>query len=759
MNSLAPKLASTPSLWFDAVDADTVRARGPYLLSWGSKTGSATLESPDGGFTLNKVPAVPPSAWRNAAVSADGSTVALFTDYGGEAYISDDYGATFRTVPQLRNPSRPLVYMECAMSCDGRVIVVCSFDGPLWVSRDNGSTWSSFALAALQLYEWCSVSDDGKYCLATAQGEGVFASSDYGASWARTDVGVPESELGFVYVSPTGDNQYIAFFDGPLAISSDRGNSFVPHPDMVKGNWYDLAVQKSASSTPACQVIIENPGWVWVTRDSGGRWTPTLTDRPRKWGYAGLSADGSVACVVEETGLAYVSGDRGRSFSVLLDDVPRPWAGVAVFVDGCILLCGKGTPSRVTSDRGSTWTEVGTFQVAEEVTLSGFSSSWDARTLVFAERNGEVFVRADPKQPVLSKQARGATAVTMAATPLRLIQGAGSSAVASPSTIVAVLRVDPENTGDFLSGASELILNPFVAGGTVFGCDTHVSVARTPVRGGAWCVAAMTTAPDACRLYVNGKLIRTQEMGVRAATGIDPMWIGGRGFSGDVGEIMAFPSHRLPDDGSGDWDRLHYYLGRKWGVPAALPFVPGMGSDPHVKTYRGGTYDVVKAGHYTLLAVPPHFSISVKVSPSKGGLYIESAVVQNGPREAKVTMKSRSLKWAQRPGRFDAGYDLAEGGPCDVKWDIQPVSPQRLVKVLSGCNPKLGRFCVRIDFQLRYVTPWFADFCDWEACSGILASEGSRNMSKAVKAAAGLVVGEHRPFMRNPRQMLAEPKR
>jgi photosystem II stability/assembly factor-like uncharacterized protein len=759
MNNLPPKRVASSMLWFDAADTDTIRARGSYVLSWASKASTpATLRPPGGGddLVMGVVPGLPQSAWRNAVVSADGATVCLFTDYGGEAYLSKDYGATFRTIPELRDPAHPVMYMECAMSSDGRVIIVCSFDGPLWVSRDGGSAWSSFNLVAIPLYEWCSVSNDGRFCLVTAQGEGVFASNDHGATWTRASVGTPETELGFVYVSPTGDNQYIAFYNGPLAISSDRGKSFVPHPDMVRGNWYDLSVQKVTELTPACQVIIESPGWLWVTRDSGGRWTPALIDRRRRWCASGVSADASVVCALEENGLSYISRDKGRSFQTLLDDVPRPWSGLAVFVDGAILLCGTGVASRFTTDRGLSWKDIGSFNVQEDVTLSGFATSWDARTVVLAERNGSAFVRDDPSMPTFGDAPRGAAPVKLSATPLRLELAVAGSVRASPATIIASARVGQDNAGGFLSGANDIVLSPFVSGRTVFGCDTPMEVTRTPVRGGSWCVVAMTISQDLCQLFINGKLISVQPVGVRAATSIEPLWIGAEGFLGEVGEIFMFGSDDLPVDGSGDWDRLHYYLGRKWNVPAALPFVPGMGSDPHVKTYRGGTYDIIKAGWYTLVAMQPHFSITAKVSPVKGALYIESAIIQNGPKEVKVTMKSRSLKWGQRGARFEDGaYDLAEGGHCNVKWDIQPVSPQRLVKVVSGVNPKLGRFCVRIDFQLRYVTPWFADFSDWDSCTGVLASEGS---SSRKAAGRGVIAREHKPLVRNERQMSATPR-
>src|ERR1044071_739166 len=174
----------------------------------------------------------------------------------------------------------------------------------------------------------------------------------------------------------------------------------------------------------------------------------------------------------------------------------------------------------------------------------------------------------------------------------------------------------------------------------------------------------------------------------------------GSGFRGTVGEVLIFNGD-LASDGAA-WAAAMYYMGRKWHVPAAIPYLPGIGSDPHIKTLMGGSFDVTRTGVYELFRCKPGFSITAKISPLKGGLFIEHVRVENGDVSVKVTMKTRNVKFT---GRVPAGdpVPLYPDDACPVIWDVYPQSPARLVKVISGHHGTLGRFHLRFDFNLRYL--------------------------------------------------------
>ena len=398
-----PSVGTLPFLWLDAKDEGTIRSAGNYVKSWKSK-GSIVASARGAPFSVQTrmlpVTTVPVGEWRNAIVSKSGQGQLVFSDFGGPVFLSQDYGQTFRSVPELTNAVQQ-VYMEAAISDDGRVIVVCLFDGPLTVSRDGGLTWTLFPLASMGLWEWCSLSADGTFALATAQGDGIFLSTDGCQTFTQLSLDPQETELGFVYVSPTGDHQYVGYYGGPLVISSNKGRTFEIHPQMVLGNWSDIAVQKTEGNTGTYLVIFESPGYVWISQDSAGTWTAKLTDRRREWLASSVSGSGATIVVAETDGLLYISKNFGETFAVTIDTTPRRWSGVFVGMDGEITAVGDGIPIYSSSNDGSTWTSGRNFSVKQDVSLSGLGASWDGRTLLVAEHGARISVSSKSSEPTL----------------------------------------------------------------------------------------------------------------------------------------------------------------------------------------------------------------------------------------------------------------------------------------------------------------------------------------------------------------------
>ena len=558
-----------------------------------------------------------------------------------------------------------------------------------------------------------------------------------------------QTELGFVYVSPDGESQYIAYYDGPLALSSNRGKTFVDHPSMLNGRWGDIAVQKDAQGTPSHQLIYEVPGSIYVTNNAAGTWHERLSDTSRMFVAAGVSADGATMVVAEDNGYVYISKDFGRSFAVLPDLGQRPWAAVHVSMDGSTIVAGNGTPIFSSDESGQVWEEGPLVGLTQEVSLSGMSASWDGRVLVIAPAEGQIQVSGESVEGRLQ---RGPG----------LLLGS-SSAITFPSPVqsgsftifAAVSLQDPTvDSGPLLSMGGELMLYP-QSGGRVALVHGGLAPDEAPpgdilsgkaplgLRKGAFVLAVSVRKFPGDNEFpaVYHVAVRINETDVFSGQfpgDIDltaASWaIGsgdGPGFRGTVGEIVVFGGN-LADDGAA-WAAVMYYVGRKWHVPAAIPYLPGIGSDPHIKTLTGGSFDVTRTGVYELFRCKPGFCISAKISPLKGGLFIEHVLVENGDVSVKVTMKTRNVKFTGKPG----GTLLFSDDACPVVWDVYPQSPARLVKIISGHHETLGRFHLRFDFKLRYLTPCFPDFKRWHLADGVLVRGNTgRKPCSSIKAAA-----------------------
>ena len=66
-------------------------------------------------------------------------------------------------------------FSATAVSADGSVIIVGTSPGPLFISRDGGSTWTRDASAGSQDWTSLSLSADGTHGLATTSGGDVYS--------------------------------------------------------------------------------------------------------------------------------------------------------------------------------------------------------------------------------------------------------------------------------------------------------------------------------------------------------------------------------------------------------------------------------------------------------------------------------------------------------------------------------------------------------------------------------------------------------
>lgn len=134
-NSGASWLARDPSSGWKLV---AISADGTRMAAI---NGSRVEVSSDSGASW--IARGPTGTWNSLEMSADGTRlVAALFDGRATVYRSPDFGVNWFTLP-LPLPFFNLGICNVAISADATTLITGESDGPLWMSRDSGSTWTT----------------------------------------------------------------------------------------------------------------------------------------------------------------------------------------------------------------------------------------------------------------------------------------------------------------------------------------------------------------------------------------------------------------------------------------------------------------------------------------------------------------------------------------------------------------------------------------------------------------------------------------
>ena len=185
--------------------------------------------------------------WVSVSMSSDGryQTAVVF---GGQIYISDDYGATWTAVESTRN------WRSVSMSSDGRYQTAVVLSGQIYISDDYGATWT--AVESNRSWHSVSMSSDGKYQTAVVLSGQIYISDDYGATWTAV-----ESNRSWYSVSMSSDGRYqtAVVVAGQIYISDDYGATWTAVNSTR--DWYSV----SMSSDGRYQTAVVFGGQIYTT--------------------------------------------------------------------------------------------------------------------------------------------------------------------------------------------------------------------------------------------------------------------------------------------------------------------------------------------------------------------------------------------------------------------------------------------------------------------------------------------------------------
>ena len=193
-----------------------------------------------------------------------------------------------------------LAWHPVAISASGDRIVAAEQGGKIYVSTDNGVTWSPKDSDR----EWVGIASStdnyGMRFVALDQYGKIYTTTDGGDVWVPRD-----SNKWWVSVASSSDGNklYATEWAGNVYTSIDAGINWTPR-DSTR-NWAGVA----CSSDGVKVVASVYGGQLYTSTNSGVNWTPR--DSNRNWSTVASSSDGSMLFAMVTDGTLYKSDDSG----------------------------------------------------------------------------------------------------------------------------------------------------------------------------------------------------------------------------------------------------------------------------------------------------------------------------------------------------------------------------------------------------------------------------------------------------------------
>lgn len=240
-------------------------------------------------------------SWKAFAISANGSRMYGVPDGGsGRFWKSLNSGATWAQDTTIN----VYYWNDVDTSADGLKVLAAAQGGLYgtmgftYYSSDGTANWS---FTTAHVFQGVTMSTDGtRWYGAKAIGY-VFVSTDNGSSWTQLNGGgsrdwraIATSSNGSK-ITGVNKNEYIY-------TSSDSGVTWAQYTGTGTKSWADVAI--SADGTR--QVAVVNNGYIYNSVDSGATWVEQTAAGSRAWRSVDTSADGLKVVAVDNDGYVYV---------------------------------------------------------------------------------------------------------------------------------------------------------------------------------------------------------------------------------------------------------------------------------------------------------------------------------------------------------------------------------------------------------------------------------------------------------------------
>jgi photosystem II stability/assembly factor-like uncharacterized protein len=315
----------------------TLMAAGRFVFAGGD---SGVYRSADSGKTWTKMNSGLPAGTRPKCFTAGTSAIYFTTDFY-KMFRLDFTGEAWTEI----GASLPPKFWPIQFVVGGSKLFVCSQDDGVWVSSDNGATWSSLNTGLCQRHI-SDIEAYGPYVIANSEFGRLFISPNHGIGWRQVDP-LAFNNFAVRCLAMKGPTLFAGTWGGGIFRSSDYGatwdsiNQFLTQRFIVSISVCDTTLY--AGTTSSC----------FQSRDNGARWISSVSGLKTNDYVHGVARMGRYVFLAGSDSM-FRSSDNGANWTIA-------GAGVAANQVWCIAVLGNyvftGTWGGVfrTADSGAIW--------------------------------------------------------------------------------------------------------------------------------------------------------------------------------------------------------------------------------------------------------------------------------------------------------------------------------------------------------------------------------------------------------------------
>ena len=335
----------------------SVSASGQYMSGTdnfgGFNTAGYVYTSSDYGITWARLTSIPYVTLGPISVSASGQYQTV-TGQGIPLYRSSDYGQTWSSTGTTDR------YAGVAVSASGQYQTATSFtfdggSGSIYVSANYGATWTVYGSTGI-IYRQPAISASGRYQAIFVIDSGMYYSSNYGVTW--TFIASPNASLYGIAMSAAADYVVVVARDPQQRIYIN--NSRLLLQNVATNSLATGSLTATTDIVAGRNFFSQNTLNTNVLNLSAFSQSFTLVNNPGTFNYtSAVSATGQYQLVGTTTFL-YVSSDFGSTWTQVATD--KDWTGVAISGTGNFMYATDSTASTGnlyrSTDYGLTWAVV-----------------------------------------------------------------------------------------------------------------------------------------------------------------------------------------------------------------------------------------------------------------------------------------------------------------------------------------------------------------------------------------------------------------
>ena len=253
-----------------------------------------------------------------------------------------------------------------------------------------GSSWTLTSAYPTENWDSIASSSDGSKLIASIYNGGVYASTDFGATWTETNVTV--GTWRSVTCSSDGGKLFAALYGGGIYTNSASGWGLVGSTSGL--NWISVACSSDGSKL----VAAVSGGKIYTSSNFGATWNPQTTGLPTNpsWYCVASSANGNNLVAVVHDGGVYTSVNAGASWAQQTTGLPSnpAWVSVASSADGGKLAAAAASAGIYTSvNSGLGWSQQ-TIGAPANTNWASIASSSDGNDLAVVH-GGSIYLSSD----------------------------------------------------------------------------------------------------------------------------------------------------------------------------------------------------------------------------------------------------------------------------------------------------------------------------------------------------------------------------